>query len=563
MTQAQSNRGIGAQMASKMNKVPTLPQREAPTPHRFQVQMFDFSCEGLVAGEKCEPYLKIDFVNFKSFKTDTEANSVNPEWGFKAGFHYELNYLERLNRCELTTQCFNRATGQAIGKASIDLQTIACGPVHYKLTLRDHDEPRGTLNFTCIMKMISPNLTVICKDLSLTMQGCPAPARMQIYSTLAEDGAGAKVPHSRQGVWEGPCSLTFRTTLADLLKGPAYEGLRFQVIDEMDMRQGEAVLEFRKAFSIQPDAEIKFKVPVTYTPEACAKQEAEKPAAVGSVGELAGNLVYQNVPIYAQMAGGACVDGHVEGGLWLFDGLPYPHSMQQPPPLWQDPADRSNYNYNYENLGADLQPHDDTDSKFDDFDDKAMWEKLELIDLPPPWEKKRERAGDRCRTAYVDPRSRRTTWKDPRFLPENWDQRIDAQTGKVYFKYHKTRQTTYVDPRSCLPGWDMRLSKEGDIYFAYLPAMQTTFIDPRGLPDYIDAALDDEGRMYFKNHETKTTSWEDPRNAQQEVTLTMWRQAQNTRWWKEQVWRESEELLKQRYDLDEHDDDESEVNTTA
>merc|ERR1712228_540576 len=153
---------------------------------------------------------------------------------------------------------------------------------------------------------------------------------------------------------------------------------------------------------------------------------------------------------------------------------------------------------------------------------------------------------------FSDPRSRRTTWKDPRFLPENWDQRIDAQSGKVFFQYHKTRETTYMDPRGCPYGWDMRLSKVGEIYFAYLPAMKTTFTDPRGLPEGVDAALDDLGRMYFKNNHTKSTQWLDPREDQQEVTLSAWRQSQSSRWWKEQVLRELEELQRQR-ELDRSD----------
>merc|ERR1711924_554627 len=179
--------------------------------------------------------------------------------------------------------------------------------------------------------------------------------------------------------------------------------------------------------------------------------------------------------------------------------------------------------------------------------DKTLSEALEKIDLPPPWELKRERpnSGAHGRVYFADPRSRRTTWKDPRFLPENWDQRIDPQTGKVYFQYHKTRQTTYVDPRGCPSGWEMRLSKNGDIYFAYQPAMKTTFVDPRGLPDAFDPALDDHGRLYFKNHHLKTTTWEDPRLDQQEVTLIKWRQTQSHRWLKEQVWNELEEIQRQ------------------
>eukprot|EP00425_Heterocapsa_triquetra_P010777 CAMPEP_0195143116 /NCGR_PEP_ID=MMETSP0448-20130528/165816_1 /TAXON_ID=66468 /ORGANISM="Heterocapsa triquestra, Strain CCMP 448" /LENGTH=524 /DNA_ID=CAMNT_0040181535 /DNA_START=26 /DNA_END=1597 /DNA_ORIENTATION=- len=518
-------------------------QRAAPMAHKFKVQMYDFSCEGLaVSNERCDAYLKIDFDNFKIFKTDHGQGNTSPEWGFKAGFHYIINYLEKLGRQELTVQCSNRASGQLIGEASIDLQTIACGPPHFKLTLRDQStgEPRGVLKFTCVMKMLSPNLNVVCQDLSLTMQGCPAPARLQISSSIDEANRIVDVPHSDHGVWDSPFSLAFETALADMLKAPGSECLRFAVIDEMGLSQGEALVEFRKAFSAKPDMPISFKVPVTYT---CTMAGEEKPETVGAVGELVGTLLYQNVPVYAQMVGGLCVDGQVEGGNWLFEGLPYPHCLSQPPPLWQDPADRPGFE-------CMEDPADRHGPGLDDIDDKVFLEALEQIDLPLPWEKRRERATDRgFRTYFADPRSRKTTWKDPRFLPEHWDQRIDSQTGKVYFAYQKTRQTTFVDPRGCPVGWDMRLSKNGDLYFAFLPSMKTTFLDPRGLPDHIDPALDDLGRMYFKNHEMKTTTWEDPRDSQQEVTLTQWRQGRMTRWWREQVLREVEERESKKAEL--------------
>merc|ERR1712139_165568 len=166
-------------------------------------------------------------------------------------------------------------------------------------------------------------------------------------------------------------------------------------------------------------------------------------------------------------------------------------------------------------------------------------------------EKRRERATERPgnRMYFVDPRSRRTTYKDPRFVPENWDQRIDAATGKVFFHYHKVRGNTYIDPRGCPKEWEMRLSKDGDVYFSYTPAMRTTWTDPRGLPENIEPCLDDSGRMYFKDHTTKDTSWTDPRDEQQEVQLTQWRQAQMGRWLKEQVFQELENI-KQRMDED-------------
>lgn len=101
----------------------------------------------------------------------------------------------------------------------------------------------------------------------------------------------------------------------------------------------------------------------------------------------------------------------------------------------------------------------------------------------------------------------------------------------------------------------MRLSKDQDVYFAYLPSMKTTWNDPRGLPEHSEACLDDLGRMFFKDNEKKETTWQDPRSDQQEVLLTQWRQAQMSRWLREQVFAETENRKKN--DEDGKDDDSS------
>eukprot|EP00448_Togula_jolla_P010708 CAMPEP_0170605048 /NCGR_PEP_ID=MMETSP0224-20130122/19766_1 /TAXON_ID=285029 /ORGANISM="Togula jolla, Strain CCCM 725" /LENGTH=536 /DNA_ID=CAMNT_0010930027 /DNA_START=18 /DNA_END=1628 /DNA_ORIENTATION=+ len=529
--------------------VPSRLVREAPKEHKFKVQMCDFSCQGLRASSPFEPYLKINFDNFKIFKTDHGSNNEDPEWGFKAGFHYTMKYLEQLRDRKIRLYCHNRTNGQLIGETSIDLQTVACGPTNFRLTLHDPNssEPCGTLKFTCVMKMIS-SVTVIFKKLRLTMQGSKAPARLHILSKLAtadEHPAELRLPHSSEGTWHGPYGISFETSLADLLKvrGDALESMNFVAIDEMGVRQGEATLPFRSFFSTKPETIVPFKVRVTYSLPVDGVEEAEQ-EPVGAVGELAGELFYQNLPAYAQMVGGNCVDGGIEGGSWLFEGLPYPAVMgERPPPLVQA---------THECFSEQEPHHEDHEATLDDIDDRTILEASEKIELPAPWEKRRERIGDRCRTYYIDPRSRRTTWKDPRFLPEHWDQRIDSQTGKVYYQYHQTHQTTFVDPRCCPQGWDMRLSKTGEIYFAFLPAMQTTFTDPRGLPEGFDVALDDFGRTYFKDHRRQLTTWDDPRDGQQEVTLTKWRHTQSQKWWKEQVWRELEELQKPRLEQDDN-----------
>jgi len=529
-----------------------MPQRERDglVPHRFKIQMYDFICEGLDVAEPCEVFLKIYFDNtFKISQTDTESGSRNPEWEFRAAFQYTVHNLATLGKRDLKVQCFNRSNNRIIGEASLDLLSIACGPAFLKLTFHEPSmrQSKGVLRFTCVMKMISDRLTVVCKNLKLTMQGFPAPARLVISSSLAGTGNACttNVPFSNEGDWHGPFSICLQTTLGDLLKAPERENVIFRAIDDMGVNQGKAEVDFRKAFTTQPDTSVSFKVPVIYT----SRVEGEDvPEEVGSVGELSGELQYQNLPVYAQMAGGVNVNGQVEGGYWLIEGLPYPKCLSQPPPLWEDPAD----NIGIECFSTHPQPQDDiVDEELDE--DTAFRENLEQIDLPPPWEKRYERS--RGRSFFVDPRSRKTTWRDPRFLPKNWDQLIDPQTGRVYFRYHKTRDTTNVDPRCCPQGWEMRLSKNRVIYFAFWPTMETTFIDPRGLPENFDAALDNVGRMYFKNHETKSTSWEDPRTEQQEVTLTTWRQVQSTRWWKEQARAGVEDIAKQRLELDERDEE--------
>jgi len=537
------------------NRMVPQKERDGLVTHKFKVQMYDFVCEGLEVPDPCEVFLKIYFDNnFKLFQTDPESGSVNPEWAFKASFQYMVHNLETLSNRDLKVQCFNRSSNQLIGEALLDLQSIACGPAFLRLTFRDPStrQSRGVLRFTCVMKMISERLTVVCKDLQLSMQGFPAAARLVISSSIAETGNActANVPFSHGGDWPGPFTICFQTTLGDLLKAPERESVTFMAIDDMGVHQGKAEVFFRNAFTTQPDTPVSFKVPVIYTSRGEGEDE---PAPVGPVGELSGMLQYRNLPFYAQMAGGVNIDGQVDGGYWLIEGLPYPKCLYHPPPLWEDdPADSTGM----ECFSTDPQPQEEQeDNKLDeDLDEDTVFkEALEQIDLPAPWEKRYDRSRDRF--FFIDPRSRKTTWRDPRFLPKNWDQRIDPQTGRVYFQYHKTRHTTYVDPRGCPQDWEMRLSKNGDIYFAFWRTMQTTFIDPRGLPETYDAVLDCHGRMYFKCHETRTTSWEDPRKEQQEVTLTTWRQAQSTSWWKEQVRIETEENARQRLELDERDDE--------
>lgn len=304
--------------------------------------------------------------------------------------------------------------------------------------------------------------------------------------------------------------ISFQTCLADLLQASSLVTFQLQSHD----LDASATLEPRKAAK-----EVNFKVPLVVSLPSLPSSE--------TIGELEGTLIFQNLPVFAQMSGGLCVDGQVVGGFVLCEGLPFPRSMSDPPLREMGP------------MGAvedcEVVPVSE------DMEDSFL-EAMDRIILPFPWERRvaQNRPGH---FYFLDPRSERTTWKDPRFLAKGWEQRIDPR-GQVYFQYHVTRQTTTIDPRGCPVGWDMRLSDDGEIYFAFRPAMRTTRRDPRGLPEHVDPALDQRGRMYFKVHDTQSTTWEDPRAGQPEVTLKLWRQAQRKRWWKEKVRKEVEEMTR-------------------
>jgi len=520
----------------------------------FKVRLHDFSCDGVAFEDRCDLCLQIDFGGFKRFRTDGEASAPALQWRFRTGFEYLLGETEKLGSQALQVRLdrLGHEAPTTLAEGVLDLETVACGPSQIQLTLRDPEQgtPRGLVRFTCVMKMRSPDLTISLANLQMKMRGAPAAASLQVGCTLQPDAGGGQVmlqlPHSQEGHWRGPCNLCVGATLGDLVRAPEHEGLQFLAIDETGMCQGESTLAFRHTITARSGDELPFRLPLFQ--------------AGTAAGEISGVLRYQNLPYYAQMVGGCCIDGYVEGAYMLLDGLPYPQSMSQPPPLWCEAAAE-------ELASEEMQASEwnDEDSA-EGLSSRALAEALEQIELPQPWEQRKERgdcrhsigsipsgawiANPAGRVFFADPRSRRTTWKDPRFLPPHWEQRIDPQSGRVYFQYHKTRQTTYVDPRGCPLGWEMRLSKIGDIYFAHVPAQQTTFVDPRGLPEGVETSLDAQGRMYFKDHEAKTTGWDDPRDGPADDVLARWRLEELSRWWSAEVWRFIEERTGQDVDID-------------
>eukprot|EP00397_Hematodinium_sp_SG-2012_P029932 GEMP01031662.1.p1 GENE.GEMP01031662.1~~GEMP01031662.1.p1 ORF type:complete len:508 (+),score=86.38 GEMP01031662.1:371-1894(+) len=484
------------------------------TQYRFSVKMFDFSATGLGAAE---PYLKLDFDKFKLFLTDKEKGS-NPEWGFKAAFMYRTKALEKLPTKSFRIFCFDASEKNPVEKVSleVDLATLACGPPSVHLSLVDSNgEPAGMLKFMCVMKMYRKDFTVTFDRICLTMQSSPAPARLHISMNGETE---VRVPYSATGEWED-VSITCEASLSDLLSIVEPACITVKAFDEnQEVLVGEVQINLRAHASLEPTKSVTVEQDVVYS---------QKTRESGTVGEFSATLSYRNLPIYAQMEDGILKDNGVENGHLLFEGLPYPARCRASPPVVEDaslPEQR-----------RIIPPV--PGEKEDDEHNGMLYEGLAAPDvkdaeLPPYWEMKKTLLG---RPYFIDHRTMRTTWKDPRFLPENWDQRIDPDNGNIYYAYHKTRQTTYRDPRGANDNWDMRLSHKGQVYFMYMPLKIAHFSDPRGMPGGYEAVLDLKGRLYFRNHNEKTTQWKDPRFDASPLEKRQFVEKEHRQWWQAQT----------------------------
>lgn len=89
---------------------------------------------------RSDPFLKVNFDNFKTFKTEVVKKTLNPKWKFKIEFDYETRYPNKLDKKIVRIDCYDwdRVGGNdMIGSATVDLHTIATGPTRLSLTIRD------------------------------------------------------------------------------------------------------------------------------------------------------------------------------------------------------------------------------------------------------------------------------------------------------------------------------------------------------------------------------------------------------------------------------------------
>ena len=117
----------------------------------FRVVYSDVRCSGLPAkdvGGRADPVVRFEWdVDYKVVRTPVARATLDPAWPeWRVGFLYDTRYAERLSRKRLIVTVADHdrvGLGDHIGRAEVDLFTLATGPSMQSLLLRDGAAARG------------------------------------------------------------------------------------------------------------------------------------------------------------------------------------------------------------------------------------------------------------------------------------------------------------------------------------------------------------------------------------------------------------------------------------
>jgi len=137
--------------------------------------------------------------------------------------------------------------------------------------------------------------------------------------------------------------------------------------------------------------------------------------------------------------------------------------------------------------------------------------------LPPHWQERMDRNSGKV--YYVNHSTKETTWTKPGTSPvstidtagavgrtsttdmslaPNWQERVDQNSGRVYYVNHTTKETTWTRPTVAPP---------------ITPPSPHTPTASLILPPHWEERVDrNSGKVYYVNHATKETSWMRPQN---------------------------------------------------
>jgi len=300
----------------------------------FQCKMSKFSAN-VPTGIGSNPYLNVDFDQYRSFFTDRNAqqDTLHPRWDNEVRFNYETAYLDCLHvkKCIIMAFGIKDTEYSFIGQSSIDLHTLACGPPNVTLTLMAGDRPVGYVSFQIEMNQMAES-KVMLRNGTLTPLNSFAqkPTQWKLrYSLRSYLSSGGIV-----GTRETPCVLSSQPmpllpggglysggTLVDILQDALY----LDLVGKDGVSYGHAAPMFNIQTnnpSIGTD-----EVVVNISVDLC--HEGGHGGQGSPMATFTGDVVITGLPRFAQMVEGSTLDGVLQyGAKPLFDYLPKPRKIQ-------------------------------------------------------------------------------------------------------------------------------------------------------------------------------------------------------------------------------------------
>ncbi|XXQ31599.1 WW domain-containing protein [Plasmodiophora brassicae] len=492
---------------------------------RFIVHIADIGASGLAGqansdSQTVNPFCRIDFANkYRLLQTEFIEDDDAPSWS--TTFTFVFATVQCLEDVNVVFSVFDRSDNghevTLLGSATIDLYTVATGPVSqdFQLITDDASAPAGHIAMAIEMIQICDRVICCVSNLALISnvdESCNlARARVDLSFSNRRDTAVQSevidVVDQLSTRWQQVPPLPISGSVVDLENAL----INLTVMVEQRPSDTEASARWVQFGQCQ--------LPMSdFHPSRTEIQLFDEKLHGGiskGADHITGTIVFANGPTMSQMLGGANTHDGVHPGALAWDDAPTPSrsKLQGPIPSELPGLDR------FSSLRATICWRAPTVALCDATlcitgIRRRVCDEDYLQPLPRGW----TLAVDETGTVFFRYHpTKQTTWLDPRYLPPGWEQSITLD-GDVFFFSHVTKNSTWTDPRSLPPTWGLTLEAAGPnarplfVDHSCAIANTSTTIDPRALPDHYSQHIEPEtGSVYYKDHHRRLTTWDDPR----------------------------------------------------
>eukprot|EP01091_Cochliopodium_minus_P016455 TRINITY_DN616_c0_g1_i1.p1 TRINITY_DN616_c0_g1~~TRINITY_DN616_c0_g1_i1.p1 ORF type:complete len:457 (-),score=134.40 TRINITY_DN616_c0_g1_i1:72-1442(-) len=443
----------------------------------FTIKLENWSAKGVDAKDSngfSDPFCRFDFDLYRTGNTPVITKTVNPVWkDFSLEFDYRTKHAEYLDLKLLKIECYDKNVIKKevlIGRVSVDLLTLATGPIRHKLTLRNGSKPAGVISFDVVMENYS-DVFINLTDIKVTN-----------LTVVSEKGINT--PQLKVN-WKDS-KKEFFSTVIQSTNNPCWEHFEEIVLPESSVRKlVNEHLEFRvlhkssnKTLIGGQNLNLKQFVENYYK----GIREHDFKLVLSDIkgreaGTIEGRIILKNLPKFAQMKSGTNCDSGIVDGIPFLSTLPVPkgwistesnNTNQTPNLLERDPKEIEKMKKQNVDSPIVLRAEESNPPK----------PKQTLDVLPQGWECRMDQKG---RLYYVDHINKRTCWEHPN-INQIQQQQQQQQQQKQFSPQEipkEEKAPTFDVPSMRLPkGWEIRETSDG--------------------------------RFYYVDHNTKTTHWKLP-----------------------------------------------------